>query len=229
MSKLGDKLLAVHHSLDANAIAHAFGGAIALAYCTQDPRGTSDLDVNIFVPPSDSHRVLSSLPAGIMHTRQDAKTLERDGQIRLWWDRTPIDIFLNTHPFHEQAATETRHVPFEGDNIPILSCHVLAVFKAMFDRSKDWVDIEQMVQADAVQSAVVAASVHDILGNDSRVTRLLTLNMGGPRLQPKFPPALPTPQQRNQAPKTVAVCGAWMPRSKTRCSLPLGHDGHHRP
>jgi hypothetical protein len=35
VSKPGDKLLALHHGLETAGIAHAFGGAIALAYCTQ--------------------------------------------------------------------------------------------------------------------------------------------------------------------------------------------------
>ena len=51
MSALGDQLLAVHDGLDAAGIPHAIGGAIALGYCVLEPRGTRDVDVNVFVAP----------------------------------------------------------------------------------------------------------------------------------------------------------------------------------
>lgn len=50
---LDAKLLTAHNALAAAGIDHAFGGAIALAYCTGEPRATADLDINIFSPPSD--------------------------------------------------------------------------------------------------------------------------------------------------------------------------------
>lgn len=43
---LADKLVAVHRSLDRAAVPHAFGGALALAYCTAEPRATMDLDAD---------------------------------------------------------------------------------------------------------------------------------------------------------------------------------------
>ncbi len=52
MSELGDQLLAIHDALDAARIPHAIGGAIALGYCTLEPRGTRDVDVNVFTAPS---------------------------------------------------------------------------------------------------------------------------------------------------------------------------------
>jgi hypothetical protein len=50
MSALGERLLAVHEALDQAELPHAFGGAIALGYCVVEPRGTRDLDVNVFLP-----------------------------------------------------------------------------------------------------------------------------------------------------------------------------------
>ena len=35
-----------------------------------------------------------------------------------------------------------------GRRIPVLGCTALAVFKAMFDRTKDWGDIEAMLEAE---------------------------------------------------------------------------------
>ena len=39
-------------ALDDARIPHAFGGALALAWCTQRARGTIDIDVNVFVDRS---------------------------------------------------------------------------------------------------------------------------------------------------------------------------------
>ena len=53
MSVLVDKILALHAALDDAEIPHAFGGALALAWCTERARGTIDIDLNVFV---DGHR-----------------------------------------------------------------------------------------------------------------------------------------------------------------------------
>jgi hypothetical protein len=52
VTTLVEKVLALSEALTAAGVAHAFGGAIALAYWTEDPRGTRDVDVNAFVPAS---------------------------------------------------------------------------------------------------------------------------------------------------------------------------------
>ena len=42
---LPERLIELHRALTRRKLPHAFGGAIALAYWTLDPRGTSDIDV----------------------------------------------------------------------------------------------------------------------------------------------------------------------------------------
>ena len=68
----------------------------ALAWCTQRARGTIDIDVNVFLPIEELDRVLDGLPAPVRITESDRATFRRDGQARLWWDTTPVDVFLNT-------------------------------------------------------------------------------------------------------------------------------------
>ena len=36
-------------------------------------------------------------------TRPDGH-VERDGQVRCWWETTPVNLFANTTAFHAQAA-----------------------------------------------------------------------------------------------------------------------------
>jgi hypothetical protein len=164
VSLLGERLLAVHDALAAASLAHAFGGAIALAYCTEEPRGTRDLDVNVFVAPVRAREVLSALPHEVAVGDADVTTAAREGQVRLWWEDTPVDVFLDVHSFHAEVAEEIRSVPFEGRTIPVLDCTALAVFKALFDRTKDWADIEEMLTAGALEAPRAIAWLERILG-----------------------------------------------------------------
>jgi hypothetical protein len=175
VSELGDKLLAIHHAFDAARIPHAIGGAIALGYCVLEPRGTRDVDVNVFVGPERAKEVFAALPEGVEFSGLSLEQMERDGQVRLWWMTTPVDLFLSVLPFHDDVAVHVRVVPFEGHTIPVLGCTGLAVFKAMFDRGKDWVDIEAMVEARAVDLDEARRWVVEMVGEDARVEKLAAL------------------------------------------------------
>ena len=164
MSELGDLLLAVTGSLRRARIPHAIGGAIALGYCTLEPRGTRDLDVNVFVGPERAKDVLTALPPQVEFDGSRLEQLERDGQTRLWSGPTPVDVFLSVVPFHDDVRAHVREVPFEGQTIPILSCTALAVFKALFSRPQDWVDIEKMNEARTIDLDEVIEWVGGMLG-----------------------------------------------------------------
>lgn len=178
MSDLGQRLLVIHEALDAARIAHAFGGAIALGYCVEEPRGTTDLDINVFVNPDTAERVVAVLPGDITVRRQDVDVLARDGQVRLHWGRTPIDLFLNTHEFHDEVAKRVRLVPFEGIDIPVLDCVSLAVFKAFFNRPKDWLDLANMLDSGKLDGAAAVRWLEELLGPDDEVTERLASLVG---------------------------------------------------
>jgi hypothetical protein len=167
VSELGERLLAIHDSLDAAGLPHAIGGAIALAYCTLEPRGTRDLDLNVFVKPSRVREVFAALPGAVTVTGLSLEQAERDGQVRLWWEQTPIDIFLSVLPFHDQVARDVRHVSFEGRNIPVVGATALAVFKAMFDRPRHWADVEAMLEARTIDLDDALRWVTDMAGAEA--------------------------------------------------------------
>ena len=123
-------------------------------------------------------------------TTQDVEEIERNGQVRVFWDDTPVDLFFVTHPFHESAASHTELVPFAGQMIPILAADDLAVFKAFFDRTKDWADIEGMIDAESLDVHVVLGWLVDLLGGDDhRVARLRDLiDREPPPDDPRFAP-----------------------------------------
>ena len=170
---LAERLVALHRALTRRRLPHAFGGAIALAYWTLEPRGTRDIDVNVFVPASDAERVLHALPEGVAQPEGTAETIAREGQIRLWWDDTPVDLFFDYVPIHEEAARNRRTVPFEGTRIPVLGPTELAVFKIIFDRTRDWADVEAMAEAGTLDVDAVKAALRKLVaGGDARFARL---------------------------------------------------------
>jgi hypothetical protein len=176
MSVLGDLLLEVHASLDRARIPHAIGGAIALGYCTLEPRGTRDLDVNVFVGPERAKDVLAAMPAAVEFDGSRLQQLESEGQTRLRAGDTPVDVFLSVLPFHDDVRAQVRQVPFEGHTIPVLGCTALAVFKAIFARSQDWVDIERMVEARSIDLQETIRWVSEMAGPESdQVARLTAL------------------------------------------------------
>ena len=179
MTSLAEKVVTLHHALDAAALRHAFGGALALAWCTQLPRGTSDIDVNVFVPTSSARLVLDALPPMVERSGADVLQLERDGQRRVFWDTTPIDVFLNTTDFHAVAMGRASLEPFAGEMIPFLACPDLAVFKAFFNRRRDWADIEDMLATGTIEVEAVAEVLAGYLGpDDERISTLRSIAPG---------------------------------------------------
>lgn len=173
---LPEKIVATHEALLAKDLQHAFGGALALAWCTGRARGTIDIDINVFVAAERFESVLAALPAGVEVDTKAREVIQRDGQVRLWWDRTPVDIFLNTTGFHVQAAQRVRMESFMGKELPFLSCYDLAVFKAFFNRTKDWADLEAMHDAGTLDCNAVTAQLIGMLGtDDERITKLQAL------------------------------------------------------
>jgi hypothetical protein len=166
---IAGKVVELHRDLDRAGLPHALGGAFALAYCTSEPRGTKDIDVNIFLGTDRLDEIVAALPAGVEVDAAQRAALERDGQTRLWWDGTPVDVFLSNHPFHDHVQAGIRRVPFAGvDDLPILACADLAVFKAFFGRAKDAVDVAEMVRVGAVDRDHLHRTVSALLGDGER-------------------------------------------------------------
>ncbi|MEY2432487.1 MAG: hypothetical protein QOC92_2212 [Acidimicrobiaceae bacterium] len=173
---LADKVVQLHDALVAANVAHAFGGALALAYYAE-PRATADVDINLFVGPSEFARILEVLePFGIMRI-PTSKQVQREGQARVWWGRTPLDLFFAYDEIHDAMRDRVRMVPFGEVEIPILAAEHLIVAKVVFDRPKDWLDIEQMlVTVPSLDLDDVARWLRHLLEiDDQRITRFEAL------------------------------------------------------
>ena len=170
---LPERLVALHRALARRRIPHAFGGAIALAYWTLDPRATSDIDVNVFLPASEAAKALRALPSEVAQPDGTVEAIARDGQVRLWWGETPVDLFFDTVPVHRDAARHRARRSFARTQIPVLGPVELAVFKAMFDRTRDWADIEAMLAARTLDLDAVRETLQTMLEpGDRRFARL---------------------------------------------------------
>lgn len=173
MSELVDKLFAIHDALTAESLPHAFGGAISLAYCVEEPRGTRDIDVNIFCDAADAEKVLRALPGEVRVSAEDIERVERDGQTRLFWEGVPVDVFLNNLPLHDAVANAVVWVPLEGRQAPVLDCASLVIFKSLFNRTKDWADIEAVALATPEDVESATQAVAKLVGEDDETYKRL--------------------------------------------------------
>jgi len=183
MKPILDAVVELHDGLDAAGIPHAFGGAFALLWCTGEPRTTVDIDVNVFVAPIEARRVLDALPNEIAHSDEEETQLMTSGQCRVTFDGIPVDIFLDTTSFHDDLRLHLQEHQLADRNLPFLGCNDLAVFKAFFNRRKDWADIEEMLRAGRIDVSYVVGLLGDYLGpDDERIRELLTIRdeLAGP-------------------------------------------------
>jgi len=174
---LAPKIVSLHEMLESVGVPHQFGGAIALAWY-RNPRATTDIDVNLTVPPEAAGPVLGALAQlGVTVTAGDRAAIARDGQARLDWGGSYLDVFFATFALHAEMAELARLVRFGPVEIPILSPEHLIICKAVFDRPKDWLDMEEMIRWGTVIDAPrVLGWVADILGPDaSQYGRLAAL------------------------------------------------------
>jgi hypothetical protein len=179
------RIVSLHEMLDSIGLPHQFGGAIALAWY-RNPRATTDIDVNLTLPPEAAKPILQALALlGVTITPADRAAVAVDGQARLDWDGSYLDVFFATMDLHFEMAERARVVRFGPVDLPILAPEDLIVCKAVFDRPKDWLDIEEMVRWGTEVDAVLALGwVGDILGSQSgqyaRLNELLSTGADGP-------------------------------------------------
>lgn len=142
---LPTEVITIHTALAQADLPHAFGGAIALAY-SGIPRYTHDVDINIALTQDHGPRVLGALAPvfPILDRAKAEREIHTIAQTRLRWGDLPVDLFFANTPFHDSLATRTRDVDFVGTIIPVISAEDLIVCKALFNRPKDWLDIENI-------------------------------------------------------------------------------------
>lgn len=169
---LPQKIIGLHTTFVAYDIAYAFGGAIALAYHAE-PRATDDIDVNVLLGPDRGGDVLKALEERFPIDDRDRhlKTIASQDQTRLLWGPTYVDLFFMDTAFHESLAARVGPVDFGGTAISIISAEDLVVCKSIFNRPKDWVDIQSIsaVQGDALDDDYVLRWQRYFVGDEPYV------------------------------------------------------------
>jgi hypothetical protein len=176
-----ERAVRAHDLLNAAGIPCAIGGALSLGYHVADPRSTQDIDLNIAVDKTRVRDVFEHLPMDVPWTDEHRATVDRDGQVRIMWPvegdpvPIPLDLFFAEHEFHRQAVARAIAVPMLDAQVRILTATDLVVFKALYDRGKDWVDIQYVVDYDppSFRQAEAVDWVGRIVGFDDPRTKRL--------------------------------------------------------
>ncbi len=115
------------------------------------PRGTVDIDVNVFLPPADLDQVAVALaPLGLSRSQPTGEDLPIAGiRFEHHADPFPVDVFPSLDERYEEIQHRCVHHPFGrgADIVPFLSAEDLCVFKLSFGRPQDWVDLQAIVAA----------------------------------------------------------------------------------
>ena len=88
---------------------------------------------------------------------------------------TYVDLFFSHHAYFEQCDERAITVPFEEFEIRVLQVEDITNFKVMFNRGRDWVDIEQLLfsTVDRFDIDYSTRWLSEMLdADDSRVARL---------------------------------------------------------
>ena len=160
--------------LEPSGASYAFGGAIALA-AWSEPRATADIDVILWIDPLSVDRAIDLVSqAGVAVERDVAQLAARDrglfvghaGSVR-------VDVFVPSIPFYDEAERRRVRTVIAERSTWIHSAEVLAVFKMLFFRPKDLVDVERMLEVRGADfdRGFVRDSLIAMLGDDERIAR----------------------------------------------------------
>lgn len=161
--------LALADGLERHGVAYALGGALAYGQYGI-PRATNDVDVNVFVEPAALAPVFEALRTiGVVVDERAARAAaESEGLFVVRLGEYRIDVFTPSIDFSWEAARTRECKLVEGRRVWFLSAEALCVFKLLFFRGKDLVDLERLVavQGHAVDGAYVRAQVAAMVGDD---------------------------------------------------------------
>lgn len=149
--------LDVMGALELAGLKVAVGGSLALNLWGV-PRGTKDADINVFAPERDHPRILAVLqaagcgptPERASWTPGDEETFlrrAREGEAAVAYvGPIRVDVFVPSIDFYVEAERTLKRVTLRsGREVSALSAEALCVFKLLFFREKDLVDLRRLV------------------------------------------------------------------------------------
>jgi hypothetical protein len=156
-------------ALESAGLPYAIGGSMSLGIWGE-PRATNDIDVNVFVTPDRFDAVTAALEsAGVTVDREQARSGMMDGGQFVAWDGPwRVDVYTPSIEFSWEAAKTRKQAAFAGRPRWFLSAEAIAVFKLLYFRPKDAVDLERLlaVRGDRLDVAYIRRWVADMMGED---------------------------------------------------------------
>lgn len=173
LASLIEALASIIDRLEEAGMDYALGGAAAYS-AWAEPRATRDIDLNLWVTPDQLDAAFDVLAgAGVRIERDTArKDIEERGMFLGRHGEYRVDVFLPSVPFYEEAARRRKRVRLAQRETWVLAPEVLAVFKMLFFRPKDIVDVQRLleIQGERMDSGFVRRSLVAMLGeNDERI------------------------------------------------------------
>ena len=161
-------------ALEKARLPYAIGGALAYGRYGV-PRTTYDVDLNIFVELDRAPRLVEVMTkAGVAFEKTPLARAESEGMMIGHAGLVRVDFFLPSIPFaHEAANTRVRH-RVGRRQVWYLAAEAIAVFKLLFFRGKDMLDLERMVatMGKKLDVAYVRRWMVDMMGEaDERVVK----------------------------------------------------------
>jgi hypothetical protein len=156
-------------------ISYAIGGALAYGLWGV-PRATIDVDINIFGAQEELSNVFDALTElGIVIDREQASIAAgRRGQFNAQFGMFRIDVFTPSIEFCREAERTRVRQTIDDQSVWFLSAESIAVFKLLFFRTKDIVDLQRLVavQQQRLDCGYIRRHLVEMMGeDDERVVR----------------------------------------------------------
>lgn len=170
-----DVAVTLAEALDERQCAYAIGGAVALGFWSE-PRGTMDVDLTLFLPKDKPLEVIAQLRAiGCDVDKSSAlELLTEHGFCRATFTGMRVDVFVESFDFYHTVKERRVRVILRDREVMILDAETLCVFKMMFFREKDILDIKGIMRdrGGALDREFVRQQLVEICGNrDPRTIR----------------------------------------------------------
>lgn len=162
-------------ALDEQGQEYALGGALALGYWAA-PRGTLDVDLTLYIGPERPGACIQSMIDADcdVNASEATRMIAEHYFFRAYYGEFRIDVFLPESPFYKVAKERRRQMDLDGQAIMVWDAETLAVFKMMFFREKDLVDVKSMLRTQGANfdRQWVREQLVDIFGKrDPRIAR----------------------------------------------------------
>jgi hypothetical protein len=161
--------------LEPSGLTYAFGGAIALA-AWSEPRATADVDVILWIELEALEPAIELMRSAGVALDSTAASIQAHarGTFSGMAGHVRVDVFVPSIPFYEEARSRRVVTAIAGRDTYVHSAEVLTVFKLLFFRPKDLLDVERMVQVQGgnFDRTFVRTSLVSMLGDgDPRVEK----------------------------------------------------------